>query len=128
MAQLPFAPTNLTNVLLDVLFLLLIFGISAGWRYLKAHQTLLLRSALAKKAVLWVERFASSTDGPQKFAQAAALLEGWLKKRGINGVLIADIHADIQEAVAYLKASGVLAASGPTLTPAPAPAPVTPAK
>ncbi len=134
MTTLPFAPTNLTNGLLDLVFLVIVIGAPLALKWWNAHQAAIVKyyekhtsaeerailATLAKDAVAWTERFASSPQGAQKFHQATALVQGWLKARGIT-ISLAEVSAAIQTAYSELKSSGVLAASGPTLAPAPAP-------
>ena len=134
MTTLPFAPTNLTNGLLDLVFLVIVIGAPLALKWWNAHQAAIVKyyekhtsaeerailATLAKDAVAWTERFASSPAGADKMKQAVALVQSWLTARGIT-ISLAEVQAALQTAYAELKSSGVLAASGPTLAPAPAP-------
>ncbi len=125
---LPLAPTNPQSALLDLLFVLLIIGAPVAYRWAKARQAQALAfyrahttvqqrivlDGLAKDAVAWAERFASSPAGKQKLQQAIALVQAGLKARGIT-IDVTEVEAAIQAEVAAMKANGVLAAAGPSL-------------
>ena len=129
MTSLPFLPTSLSGALADLLYLTLIVLVPVGLRYLRDHQVALAKwydaqttaqeravlSGLAHDAVAWVERYASSPAGAEKFKQAMGLVQGWLVARGIH-IDLAEVEAAIQDAYAALKTSGVLAAAGPTIS------------
>lgn len=133
--NVPFAPTNLTTALADVLYLALIVGVPVALKYLKAHQQALQKwldarttvqeraflGSIAKEAVAYAERFASSAAGKAKMAQAIDYVQAELKRAGIS-IDLQTITGALQAAYAELKSTGVLAAAGPTLAAVATPA------
>ena len=134
--NLPFLPTTLTGALADLLYVAVLVAVPLLLRWWRTHQTAVVAwydrqttaqerailAEMARAAVAWSERYASSPSGAEKFKQAANLVQGWLVRRGIH-VDVAEIAAAIQAAYAELRQSGVLAAAGP-LAVAPGPTPV----
>ena len=137
--NLPFLPTTLTGALADLLYVAVRVAVPLLLRWWRAHQAAIVAwydsqttaqeravlAEMAKAAVLWIERYASSPAGATKFKQAATLVQDWLVRRGIH-VDAGEVAAAIQAAYAELRQSGVLAAAGPTLAVAPGPTPVQP--
>lgn len=111
MEDLPFAPTNLTAILADLAFVLVLTAgplvlrwlqasQAAAVTYYQAHTTAGERTVLdglAKDAVAWSEQFAQSPEGAAKFKQANALVQQALKRRGIE-VNVAEVEAAVQSA------------------------------
>ena len=116
MEDLPFAPTNLTAILADLAFVLVLTGgpMLLRWlqasqaamvAYYKAHTTAGERAVLdglAKDAVAWAEQFAQSPEGQAKFKQASLMVQQALKRRGLN-VDVTEIEAAVQSAFADMK-------------------------
>lgn len=129
MTTLPFSLGTASGRLLDLIFVLLVIVVPMLIRWMQQHRAALAKwymanttteerailADLAKSAVAWVERYASSPAGQDKFKQAVNLVQGWLVKRGIH-IDLAEVEAAIQDAYAALKTSGVLAAAGPTIS------------
>lgn len=132
MTTLPFSLGTASGRLLDLIFVLLVIVVPMLVRWMNQHRAALAKwyaanttteertvlADLAKSAVSWVERYASSPAGDAKFKQAVNLVQGWLVKRGIH-IDLAEVEATIQSVYAEIKASGVLAAAGPTIVVAP---------
>ena len=128
MTSLPFSLGTASGRLLDLIFLILVIVVPMLVRWMQQHRAALAKwymanttteertilADLAKSAVSWVERYASSPAGQDKFKQAVNLVQGWLVKRGIH-VDLAEVEGVIQQVYAELKATGVLAAAGPTI-------------
>lgn len=134
--SLPFSIATASGRLMDLLFLLIVVVAPMLYRWAQQHRAALSKwyqehttateravlAGLARDAVSWAERYASSPAGDAKFKQALNLVQGWLAKRGIH-IDATEVEAAIQQAYADLKQSGVLAAAGPTKVAAVAPAP-----
>ena len=128
MTSLPFSLDTPSGRLLDLIFVLLVIVVPMLVRWMQQHRAALAKwymanttteertilADLARSAVSWVERYASSPAGQDKFKQAVNLVQGWLVKRGIH-VDLAEVEGVIQQVYAELKATGVLAAAGPTI-------------
>ncbi len=140
MTTLPFAPTTLTGILADVAFLAVIIGAPLALKWYRTHAVAIaawykaqvpaadraVLATIAREAVVYAERFASSPAGAAKLQQAVGYVQAELKALGLNFSLTA-VVAGIQAAFADLSRSGVLAAAGPTLGPAAMPAGTAPA-
>lgn len=119
MEELPFAPTNLTAILADLAFVLVLAGgplllrwlqtTQAAMRaYYRAHTTAgerLILDGLARDAVAWTEQFAQSPAGQAKFREAIALVQAALDRRGIR-VDAAEIEGAVQAAWADMQQPG----------------------
>ena len=111
MEQLPFAPTSLSAILGDLVFLLILTGgpLALQWlrsaqqaaaAYYRAHTSVGERQVLdglAGDAVAWAERYASSPAGRVKFKEAVAMVQAALDRRGIR-LDVAEIEAAVQSA------------------------------
>ena len=131
---LPFSLGTASGRLLDLVFVVLVIVVPMLIRWMQQHRAALAQwykatttaqerailADMAKGAVSWVERYASSPAGQAKFKEAVNLVQGWLSKRGIH-IDLAEVESAIQSAYADLRHSGVLAAAGPTLSAADAP-------
>ena len=126
---LPFSLGTASGRVLDGIFVALVVVVPMLVRWMQQHRAALAQwykatttaqerailADMAKGAVMWVERYASSPAGQAKFKEAVNLVQGWLSTRGIHIDLV-EIESAVQSLYADLQHSGVLAAAGPTLS------------
>ena len=116
MEELPFAPTNLTNVLADLVFVLVLAGgpLLLRWAqvlqaqaltYYRTHTTAgerVVLGTLAKDAAAWAERYAKSPEAQAKLAEAMKMVQAGLKRRDIQ-VDPSEIEAAVVAAMVELE-------------------------
>lgn len=116
MEDLPFAPTNLTAILADLVFVLVLAGgpLLLRWArvlqvsaltYYRTHTSVGERAVLgglAQDAAAWAERFAQSPEAEAKLKEAVAMVQAALKRRGIQ-LDIAEIEAAVVAGISDLE-------------------------
>lgn len=119
MEELPFAPTNLTAVLADLVFVLVLAGgplvlrwlqavQAAAVAYYRAHTTAGERAVLdglAEDAAAWAERYAKSPEAEAKLKEAITMVQAALKRRGLD-VAASEVEAAVLAALRDLEHRG----------------------
>ncbi len=122
--ELPFAPTSLTGILADLVFVLILAGgpmmlrwfqgvQTAAVAYYRAHTTAGERAVLtglAEDAAAWAEHCAKSPEAAAKLKEAVTIVQAALQRRGID-VNAAEVEAAVAAALHKLQNPGTPAAS-----------------